>query len=128
MDRGRRTYFTLTGPPSEASSRAPSPAPECPLPLKSSTASARNGYPDVKTRLRSLDGDLMPKIEGKDVYDTTLSWWQAGLRRRLVATVKWESEVIAKMQVRITWAVAEMRIKCVIGNDKDSVVRRLFCL
>ena len=34
-----------------------------------------------------------------DVYDATLSWWRAAIRRRLVKSVKWESTVIARMQV-----------------------------
>lgn len=127
MDRTKRTQFTLSGPPSEASSRAPSPAPACPLPVKNGTATAHNGYYDLKTRLRSLEGKIIPDSEGRDVYDTTLSWWQAGLRRRLVATVKWESEVIAKMQVS-GWIVAKTRVKHPIGNDKDSVAGCVLCL
>ena len=34
-----------------------------------------------------------------DLYDTTLSWWRAGVRRKLVSAVDWESQIIAKMQV-----------------------------
>jgi hypothetical protein len=121
MDRTRRTHFTLSGPPSEASSRAPSPAPACPLPLKNGSATANNGYPDLKTRLRPLEGEISPDSEGKDVYDTTLSWWQAGLRRRLVTMVKWESIVIAKMQASSAWAVRKTRIKHLVGNNKDTM-------
>jgi hypothetical protein len=118
MDRTRRTHFTLSGPPSEASSRAPSPAPACPLPLKNGSATANNGYPDLKTRLRPLEGEISPDSEGKDVYDTTLSWWQAGLRRRLVTTVKWESIVIAKMQeiIRTPWLDAYFVYSSTLGT------------
>lgn len=35
-----------------------------------------------------------------EVYDRTLSWWRAGIRRWLVANLVWESKAIAAMQVR----------------------------
>lgn len=34
-----------------------------------------------------------------DVYDATLSWWRAAVRRKLLGAVKRESGIIAKMQV-----------------------------
>lgn len=37
----------------------------------------------------------------EDVYANTLPWWRAALRRKSVAVVEWESEVIAKWQVRL---------------------------
>jgi hypothetical protein len=37
----------------------------------------------------------------EDVYTNTLPWWRAALRRKCVAVVEWESEVIAKGQVRL---------------------------
>ncbi|KAF9057101.1 PAP2 superfamily-domain-containing protein, partial [Panaeolus papilionaceus] len=42
---------------------------------------------------------------GKDVYDTTLPWWRAAIRRRLVRAVRSESEIIARMQkiIRTPW-------------------------
>ena len=40
-----------------------------------------------------------PWAQPKDVYDTSLSWWRAAIRRRLVASVRWESRIIARMQV-----------------------------
>jgi hypothetical protein len=36
----------------------------------------------------------------EDVYTNTLPSWRAALRRKCVAVVEWESEVIAKLQVR----------------------------
>ncbi|KAF9446990.1 hypothetical protein P691DRAFT_707521 [Macrolepiota fuliginosa MF-IS2] len=36
-----------------------------------------------------------------DVYEATLPWWRAAVRRSLVKTVRWESRVIAKMQEKI---------------------------
>ncbi|KAG6865552.1 hypothetical protein C0991_001556 [Blastosporella zonata] len=40
-----------------------------------------------------------------DVYDVTLPWWRAAIRRRLVKIVQWESQVIAKLQglIRTSW-------------------------
>ena len=35
----------------------------------------------------------------KDVYDATLPWWRAAIRRRLVRIVERESLLIARMQV-----------------------------
>jgi hypothetical protein len=35
----------------------------------------------------------------EDVYTNTLPSWRAALRRKSVAVVEWESEVIAKLQV-----------------------------
>jgi hypothetical protein len=37
----------------------------------------------------------------EDVYTYYLSWWRAALRRKCVAVVERESEVIAKWQVRL---------------------------
>jgi hypothetical protein len=37
----------------------------------------------------------------EDVYTNYLSWWRAALRRKCVAVVERESEVIAKLQVRL---------------------------
>ena len=39
-------------------------------------------------------------LQRDDVYERTMSWWRVGIRRKLVAYVKAESEVIARMQVR----------------------------
>ena len=36
----------------------------------------------------------------EEVYANTFPWWRAALRRKCVAVVEWESEVIAKWQVR----------------------------
>jgi len=36
----------------------------------------------------------------EDVYTNTLPSWRAALRRKCVAVVEWESEVIVKLQVR----------------------------
>ncbi|KAG6907686.1 hypothetical protein DXG01_007789 [Tephrocybe rancida] len=93
--RGRSTtsHFTLSVPGSENSSREPSPAPS----LK------RNGYP---ASLRNLDEkDPTPGRLPMDVYDVTLPWWRAGIRRKLVTSVQWESEIIAKLQnlIRTPW-------------------------
>ena len=36
----------------------------------------------------------------EEVYTNTLPWWQAALRKKCVAVVGWESEVIGEWQVR----------------------------
>ena len=36
----------------------------------------------------------------EEVYANTLPWWRAALRRKCVAVVEWESEVIGEWQVR----------------------------
>ncbi|KAF7321362.1 Sphingosine-1-phosphate phosphatase [Mycena kentingensis (nom. inval.)] len=59
-----RTKFTLSGPPSAASSRTTSPAPEDPM----------------------------------DVYEATLPRFRAAVRRKLVASIKTESRIIAQLQ------------------------------
>jgi hypothetical protein len=38
----------------------------------------------------------------EDVYNNYLTWWRAALRRKCVAVVERESEVIAKWQVRLS--------------------------
>ena len=82
--------FTLSVPPSYESE---------PSSLTSSPASSPIGpgvYP-----YNNLDGQVLvpPGLQPKDVYDSSLSWWRAAIRRRLVASVRWESGVIARMQV-----------------------------
>jgi len=52
---------------------------------------------DEPVETYSLDPGRSP-IE---IYDNTLVWWAAALRRRLVKSVEWESGVIAAMQERI---------------------------
>jgi hypothetical protein len=54
---------------------------------------------DRKSKLDEVDNDHTPGRRARDVYDTTLSWWRAGVRRKLVTTVHWESQIIANVQV-----------------------------
>ncbi|PPQ66638.1 hypothetical protein CVT24_006930 [Panaeolus cyanescens] len=88
-----RVHFTLSIPPSEASSRSASPLP---------TPSEDYDINRLKSKLGALGAD---GAAGKDVYDTTLPWWRAAIRRRLVRAVRTESEIIAKMQkvIRTPW-------------------------
>lgn len=61
-------------------------------------------YYDRKNENKSPYSVLEASIPGKlprDVYDSTLPWWRARIRRQLLKTVKWESEVLARMQVRV---------------------------
>ncbi|KAG6887473.1 hypothetical protein C0992_012125 [Termitomyces sp. T32_za158] len=89
--RGRPTssHFTLSVPSSESTSRETSPAPS----LK------RNRYPAPFTNLDDhLEDEITPGRLPTDVYDVTLPRWRAAVRRRIVRSVQWESEVIAKLQ------------------------------
>lgn len=45
--------------------------------------------------------EVLPGQHSMDVYDATLSWWRAAIRRKLVKAVERESEMIATMQKRI---------------------------
>ncbi|KAF8970350.1 PAP2 superfamily-domain-containing protein [Flammula alnicola] len=119
MDSPKSVHFTLSMPPSEASSRASSPAPAGAL--RSKVNHDQNGttynYNDIKSKF-TLDDDLTPGRQGRDVYDTTLSWWRAALRRKLVATVHWESQAIAKMQdkIRTPWLDAYFVYSSTLGT------------
>ena len=90
MDDTKSVHFTLS--PSEASSRSSSPAP-------STYNGTTTNLNDFKSKLNVLDDDHTPGRRARDVYDTTLSWWRAGVRRKLVNVVHWESQIISKMQV-----------------------------
>ncbi|KAF7338800.1 Sphingosine-1-phosphate phosphatase [Mycena sanguinolenta] len=83
--RGTSVRFTLSGPPSAASSRAASPAPTPPI-------SSREGYLLEKTAQN--EAGCLPM----DVYDATLPAWRAAVRRVLVAQIRVESVLVAKMQ------------------------------
>jgi hypothetical protein len=68
----------------------------------------------------------------KDVYDTSLSWWRAAIRRRLVASVRRESRVIARMQVSYRLLRGAYRLSLIpfhiIGKVTYPMARRLFRL
>ncbi|EIN09036.1 hypothetical protein PUNSTDRAFT_87143 [Punctularia strigosozonata HHB-11173 SS5] len=49
----------------------------------------------------SLHGSGSPGYLPDDVYEQTMGWWRAAIRRRLVRSVEWESKVIASMQAKI---------------------------
>ena len=91
MDHTKSVHFTLSTPPSEVSSRSSSPAPS----VYNGTTENLN---DLKSKLSVLDDDRTPGHHARDVYDTTLSWWRAGIRRKLVNMVHWESQIVARMQ------------------------------
>ncbi|KAF5351029.1 hypothetical protein D9756_008418 [Leucocoprinus leucothites] len=101
QDQARNgAHFTLSYPPSLASSRAASPAPDLGhSPLDSSRP---NGGHAVKVEKSGLTvEDLVPGKQPMDVYEATLPKWRAAVRRTLVKSVRWESEVVAKMQEKI---------------------------
>ncbi|KAJ7512357.1 sphingosine-1-phosphate phosphatase [Mycena galericulata] len=80
-DRIRSVTFTLSGPPSIASSRAGSPVPSIP------------SYPMSLKEEISLEKIAQedPGCRPMDVYDATLPAWRAAVRRKLVASIRVES-------------------------------------
>ncbi|RXW18956.1 hypothetical protein EST38_g6891 [Candolleomyces aberdarensis] len=87
--RKKGLHFTISVPPSVASSRAASPAP----------SDDDNDYFDEKFGPKGERGyDEAPGQHSTDVYDTTLPWWRAAIRRKVVERVRLESQVIAKIQ------------------------------
>ncbi|KAF9527614.1 PAP2 superfamily-domain-containing protein [Crepidotus variabilis] len=108
MERSKSVQFSISGPPSEASSRSQSPAP--------SESAHSNGYShhthgtihdllNKKSRLDALERIATPGRQGQDVYDRTLPRWRSAIRRTLVASIEVESKLIAKMQdtIRTPW-------------------------
>ncbi|KAJ6599982.1 sphingosine-1-phosphate phosphatase [Mycena vulgaris] len=89
-----RVNFTLSGPPSTASSRTSSPAPTIPP----ASFALKQDYLG-----KTIQDD--PGCRPMDVYDATLPAWRAAVRRRLVASIRVESVIVAKMQdaIRTPW-------------------------
>ena len=83
--------LTLSIPSSE-SSESLFPSPE-------SSPVGQGIHPYNLDSSKPLVDRIPPGIQPKDVYDASLPWWRAAIRRRLVASVQWESRVIARMQV-----------------------------
>jgi len=59
-----------------------------------------NGNLHPNSTLRPVGQNIIPGRLATDVYDATLPWWRAAIRRKLLKSVKWESRVLARMQVR----------------------------
>ncbi|KAF8869396.1 PAP2 superfamily-domain-containing protein [Infundibulicybe gibba] len=100
--RNSGVRFTLSVPPSASSSRSASPAPS----LKSTDQSTYQDDLDEKRSGQlylkgSHNGEESPGYLPMDVYDVTLPWWRAAIRRHLVKAVARESIVLAKMQEKI---------------------------
>jgi hypothetical protein len=88
--RKKALHFTISVPPSVASSRSASPAP----------SDDDDDYFDEKFGPKGERGyDEAPGQHSTDVYDTTLPWWRAAIRRKVLERVRLESQVIAKVQV-----------------------------
>ncbi|KAJ7306817.1 hypothetical protein DFH08DRAFT_515029 [Mycena albidolilacea] len=83
--RPNQVTFSLSGPSSAASSRTSSPAPTPPTSL-------REEY--LLEKVAQNEAGLRPM----DVYDATLPAWRAAVRRALVAQIRVESVLVAKMQ------------------------------
>nr|VWP01246.1 Phosphoglucomutase [Ganoderma boninense] len=43
----------------------------------------------------------------EEVYERTLSWWRAGIRRAILRNVEWESRALATMQVSVHSAAVD---------------------
>ncbi|KAJ7197104.1 PAP2 superfamily-domain-containing protein [Mycena haematopus] len=99
----------MSGPPSTASSRTSSPAPTPPT-------SYREEY--LLEKAAQNEAGCRPM----DVYDATLPAWRAAVRRALVAQIRVESVLVAKMQVGVMLLTFVGRAIC--GLD----ISRPFCL
>lgn len=131
-----RTHFSISVPPSVASSRSASPAP-------SYSDTYGSDYQYNKTNLefhkkqQQLNAILgngketdCPGQRSTDVYDRTLPAWRARVRRMLVRTVEKESRIIAKMQVRLVSCVCSReRIpranECLFSERNSNTMARL---
>lgn len=51
----------------------------------------------------------------EEVYTSTLNWWRAAVRRRLVRIVEWESGVLAKVQVRFFFLLCGILLRFAKG-------------
>jgi len=82
--------FYLNSVISEPPSRTSSPAP------------SYQAFPGDNNDQNSEDTDfeVSPGVLPDEVYDSTMSWWRAGLRRSLVRSLRTESRWLAIMQVR----------------------------
>ena len=100
--RDHSVHFTLSGPPSTPSSRTASPAPSYDSGRHNARAETtdRNSltYDDIYG-YKFQEKETLPGQHSMDVYDATLSWWRAAIRRKLVKAVERESEMIAAIQV-----------------------------
>ena len=102
-------------------------------PASSPVGQGAHPYNNLNLDSKPLDDSdwVSPGIQPKDVYDTSLSWWRAAIRRRLVASVHWESRVIARMQVSCRLMRSSLAYISTVfnpGKVTHPMVRRLFRL
>ncbi|TFK39306.1 hypothetical protein BDQ12DRAFT_682538 [Crucibulum laeve] len=105
--RPGRVRFSLSEPSSAASSRSNSPVPQDDAVRYTYGGDGLDEY-DEKMTYEPSPLSWEKSTPGRlpmDVYEATLPWWRAAIRRRLVKMVALESEVIAKMQnkIRTPW-------------------------
>lgn len=103
---GRKPYFAVSVASSADSSRASSPTPF--------SRTYLHNEEEVDIPFRQID-----------VYDATLIWWRAAIRRKLVKSVRWESEVIARMQVSQLFATSIYRLRVLYSAPQSSLPTRL---
>ncbi|KAL0579647.1 Long-chain base-1-phosphate phosphatase [Marasmius crinis-equi] len=89
-----RVTFDLEDDFSEPPTRSPSPSPW----------SENQGFFDEKARGHS-GIDVSPGKAPSDIYEATLPWWRAAIRRKIVQRVEVESKVVARLQnaIRCSW-------------------------
>ncbi|KAJ8514226.1 hypothetical protein ONZ45_g8224 [Pleurotus djamor] len=102
-DDSGRPRFTLSPASSVASSRESSPAPISRLRPPSSMAELEDDKQEKE--LTWVGSNDLPGLKSTDVYETTLPWWRAAIRRQIIKNVRWESDVIATIQdyIRAPW-------------------------
>ncbi|KAL0957978.1 hypothetical protein HGRIS_000155 [Hohenbuehelia grisea] len=125
-----RPAFSLSVPDSEDPSRSSSPAPDTPPDIELDSVALKerllnvSDYPNDRWNAPPPEEELpgyvltrnggqqdsekvkgLPGLKSTDVYETTLPWWRAAVRREIVKSVHWESDVIARMQhaIRTPW-------------------------
>ncbi|EMD34637.1 hypothetical protein CERSUDRAFT_116813 [Gelatoporia subvermispora B] len=87
-------FTTMDGQPDSYDSRNSTP----------SSVDITSAHPGDGTDSESEAAEVAHLAAGRlpeEVYERTLSPWRAAVRRRLVQTVEWESEIIAAMQAKV---------------------------
>ncbi|KAL0061390.1 Long-chain base-1-phosphate phosphatase [Marasmius tenuissimus] len=122
MQTGRsngRVTFDLTTEYSEPPTREASPSP-----------SEKQGLLDEKAPL--YPGiDFSPGKQPSDIYEQTLPWWRAAIRRQIVKRVEVESKTVARLQVSTFKINSTLKLMEVILHEErtaKSVPRQLFRL
>lgn len=72
------------------------------------------------------------KVSPEDVYDRSLPWWRAAVRRKLVDSVKEESRIIARMQVRVRAIASRLyrsdQLLCLLEQNPYAMAGCILCI